>query len=820
MPRYTVYIGHEYIPYRTEFCFLYRGMPMLTTKFGTTNGCYFDDVNATGPKDWNGSAWVTGRTLTLASNEYVTGISFSGGAMGNQGIPYADATIYLSDANGNNKNQLGRVILNSSEGYDSSGLNKSGVSYKNLKGATLALSVVQAGAAHEFCVRGKCTVTITTAYDSFDLIVKNKDGGNVRSEKVNQGTTVTLSPIAVAGYTFTGWTRSDGGTVSGNSFTMPANNVTVTPNYSRNSYTITKAVSPAGAGSISAAGSAGYGDTVSVSQTPATGYTFSRWTLSSGGSVSNGRFTMPNGAVTLTAVYTKNSYAITKAVSPAGAGSITAPAGAGYNDTVTVSQTPATGYTFSRWTLSSGGNVSNNRFTMPNGAVTLTAVYTRNSYQITARVNPAGAGSVTVQGTAGYGDSVAVSQTAANGYYFSGWTLSSGGSVSNGRFTMPNGAVTVTANYLRRSVGSLNKNTVRGGETVTLNISSESAAYTHQYRINFGSGMDTGWVNVAARVSSVNITIPASWANQIPTSASKGSGTLSIRTYSGSTLIGTYESGGLTYQVPADANPTIGAITVEVQRTVDGITYANVGDVYTQGKCGVHVSVAACTPKYSASISSIRIWISGYDGQKFDRTILAASGEMSSGILTIRGETKVNIQVTDSRGLSSTITQTIQVEPYSSPIITGFRCWRVNAAGDADETGEFAQYSFSYLWSHVGTNSVSTALETQGATETNPAGSGWLLPSARKTYSILQAHEIQLSVTDSFGTTTLPFRLESGAFAMHFSANGESVAFGHAVSHTPSSGFEGTFEIGADKEFYYGNRTLKEYILDVVNGNV
>jgi len=70
------------------------------------------------------------------------------------------------------------------------------------------------------------------------------------------------------------------------------------------SYSITKNVSPSGAGTISSPSgtSAKAGSTVSLSQTPASDYEFVKWQLN-GSDLSGSSFTMPANSVTITAVY-------------------------------------------------------------------------------------------------------------------------------------------------------------------------------------------------------------------------------------------------------------------------------------------------------------------------------------------------------------------------------------------------------------------------------------------------------------------------------------------------------------------------------------
>lgn len=566
------------------------------------------------------------------------------------------------------------------------------------------------------------------------------------------------------------------------------------------------------------------GTTVTMTPSPATGYRFVRWTSSPSVTFSGNSFTMPGQAITVTPVFEKITYSITKTVIPAAGGTITAPSTATYGDRVEISAAAAAGYTFTGWSISQG-SISDGYFIMPNGNVTLTANFSRNAYAITTEVVPAGAGTISVQGTAGYGDTVAVSQTPAAGYAFKGWTVTGGTTVESGQFTMPNGPVTVKAEYYRLTTGTLDSKTLVGGSTVTLTTEHDSAEYDHDWYLEFGNIGMTGSFEGGGAQTTERIQVPASWANQIPNAQTMTGGVLTITTKKNGVTLGQTQITGLTYQVPADARPIMGAVTSAVAYTVDGVTYANPGaGIFTQGHCGINVAVGQCTAKYGASIASIRVRVHGYQGTAYDRTFTADTANFISGLLTNAGDQEYfSVVVTDSRGLTALLAQTFNVTEYAAPEITSFDTWRVDAQGAADEDGEYGQYSFSMTSTTVGTSIGRAELTVLGDTEDVTAvnkRSGWLLPSSHKSLSRLHAFDVKLRVYDAFEEQSITITLDSGNYMLHFSADGTSVAVGHAVAHTARSGYRGTFEVDEDLDFYYGNLTLKEYIQGVINGTI
>ena len=89
-------------------------------------------------------------------------------------------------------------------------------------------------------------------YITYALNGGTNGSGNPRS--FFYGNTITLANPTKTGYTFTGWTTS-GGTLSGNKLTPPASNITLTANWSINTYTNT--IGHYAAGFVNGEGDAG-----------------------------------------------------------------------------------------------------------------------------------------------------------------------------------------------------------------------------------------------------------------------------------------------------------------------------------------------------------------------------------------------------------------------------------------------------------------------------------------------------------------------------------------------------------------------------------
>jgi hypothetical protein len=481
---------------------------------------------------------------------------------------------------------------------------------------------------------------------------------------------------------------------------------------------------------------------------------------------------------------------------------------------ITLTPTPATGYELNTLTTSPSVTITNNKFTMPSQAITITATFKKKNYTISKNVNPSGAGTITVNSTAKMGDTVSISQTPAAGYYFVEWVTSPALTITNGSFTMPAQNVSITAKYLKRSTASLDKSTLTGGDTATLSINSESSAYTHKYKLSFGTNMETSLTDVAAGVNSVTITIPESWSNYIPNAETKTGGTLLVETYNGSTKIGEYTITGLVYAVPASAVPVMGTITKSIARTIGSTTYANVGDYYVQMHSGVRIEADA-TGQLGASVVSMMVELVGYSGSAYSQTEQDDEIDFTSGLLQNAGVQSIRITATDSRGRTTTATETITVTAYSQPY-GALAVRRVDLAEQDDDTGQYGKYILAKGFTAVGTNSLTVTLTSQGYSEVISADTGNILPSSRQTFQTQQEYTITVTLADAFETVTITATLRSARFILFVSADGKHLGVMKAATKATPTGKDGTIEFSDDFEIYIGNDTLADYIRSIV----
>ncbi len=767
----------------------------------TASGITF---TAAGTNKWTFSMPAAAVTVSCTFTKIDYAVTVTAGSGGSASTSKAKA----------NKGDTITITCSPNPGYKANTPTASGISF-TAAGTNKWTFTMPAAAVTVSCTFSKINYTITTA-------ASPAAGGSLAVSKnpANYNDTITLTPTAASGYQFSSYTTSPTVTVSSNQFIMPASAITVTAKFTKLSYNVTVSAGTGGTASSSAA-SAQVGDTVTITCAPGTGYKANKPTCSGVTFTSAGTnkwsFTMPAKAVTVSCTFSKLAYTVT--VSAGANGSATASkTSANYQDTITITASPNTGYKANTPTASgisfTAAGTNKWTFTMPAAATTVSITFSKVSYAITKKTSPNGAGTVTTSAnSATMGTEVTVSQTpASDAYHFNGWTVTPDSvTISSGTFTMPAQAVTIQANYLKRSTGTLNKTSMDGGSTVTLTIVPDKTTYKHKYKLSFGSGMETSLTEVAAGTTSVTISVPLNWSAQIPSATSKTGGTLTLETYNGNTKIGTYTISNLTYNVPASVVPSVGTITTSIARTIGGVTYANIGNIYTQSKCGVRVQTTAAGNQ-SSTIASIQVTLSGYTDAGHKKTVSQASVDWTSGLLTNSGTCTITVKATDSRGRTATKTKNIAVTAYNKPSGT-LRVWRVDEDGNEDPLGTYAKYEKTNTYSNIGNNSLTVTLTGGGGSATNPAASGNILPNSRKTFAQLSEYNISLTLVDAFETVTITVKLPTAQFMIYVNEDGDRIGFMQATKTTRSkNGKSGTIEFSGNHQIYIGDTMLEDYI--------
>ena len=253
----------------------------------------------------------------------------------------------------------------------------------------------------------------------------NNAGSVTGGGTYQQGQSCTVTATANTGYTFLRWTEN-GNQVSTNAsytFTVTGNR-TLVAQFQAQTYTINAIASPNYGGTVSGGGTYNYGQTCTLTATPATGYTFVNWTKQGQVVSTNAIYSF---SVTESATYQANfqaeSYMVTLTANPTEGGILTGGGTFDYGQTAYIYAEPNAGYNFVNWT--ENGEV----FTDDQGFYviimsdrTFVANFEVATFEITANVEPEEGGTVSGGGTYNYGDEVTITVVTNEDWAFQNWT--------------------------------------------------------------------------------------------------------------------------------------------------------------------------------------------------------------------------------------------------------------------------------------------------------------------------------------------------------------------------------------------------------------
>ena len=302
-------------------------------------------------------------------------------------------------------------------------------------------TVVSTDATYTFTVNESATYTayfgeplqyytVTTAVDP-DGAGYVTGGGTFQ-----ENSSITLTAVSYPGYMFNHW--QDGNTSNPRTVTV-TQDITYTAYYDLEEYTIQVYASPSNGGTVGGGGNYHYGETATLTATPANGYEFAGW---SDGNSDNPRQVIVTQAAFYVAVFNEvgtNYYTVGVLAYPEEAGYVTGGGTYEAGSNVIITAVPNTGYMFTSW---DDGDQSNPRAITVNFDMTYIAYFGQESYTITVNANPSAGGTVIGGGTYAYGEVATLRAMPNSGYTFAGW---SDGSSENPHQVTVTGNATYTA---------------------------------------------------------------------------------------------------------------------------------------------------------------------------------------------------------------------------------------------------------------------------------------------------------------------------------------------------------------------------------------
>ena len=291
-------------------------------------------------------------------------------------------------------------------------------------------NVVSTNAVYTFNVTGNhyLTANFQAQPQNYTVSVSANptNGGTVTGGGTyQQGQSCTVHATANTGYTFTNWTENGTVVSTQANYTFTVNgNRTLVAHFTAQTYTITATANPTNGGTATGGGTFNYGQSCTLTATPATGYNFVRWTKNGLQVSTNANYTFNvTESAALVAQFQLQSCAVFTSAYPVEGGTTTGGGSYLYGDNVTVTATANEGYNFINWVEDDNvvSTEANYSFTVT-GSRSLTAIFELQALEITVAIDPEEAGTIIGGGTYSYGEEVTLTIERNEDWAFQNWT--------------------------------------------------------------------------------------------------------------------------------------------------------------------------------------------------------------------------------------------------------------------------------------------------------------------------------------------------------------------------------------------------------------
>ena len=305
------------------------------------------------------------------------------------------------------------------------------------------------------------------------------------------------------------------------------------------------------------------------------------------------------------------------------------------------------------------------------------------------------------------------------------------------------------------------------GTKTTLTADRKSSSFAHT--LTWECGSYSGTIATKSSATSWNFTPELKLASVAPY-GQKVYCTYTLSTYNGSTLVGT-DSKSVWFAIPSSVKPSC---TLSLS---DSKGYASTYGGYIQGESQLSVTINA-TQAYGSPISRYSASANGttYSTRTF-----------TTSVLTKVGTNTISATVTDGRERPGSVSSNITVLAYSRPQITNLKVRRCNANGTENDRGGYGKISFHCTitpLSNKNTRACSLRYRQSGATTWTNAPAITLSAYDQDCnppviqMSDAHSYEVQINLTDAFGTASAVTSISTGYCLYHIPASGKGITFG------------------------------------------
>ena len=305
----------------------------------------------------------------------------------------------------------------------------------------------------------------------------------------------------------------------------------------------------------------------------------------------------------------------------------------------------------------------------------------------------------------------------------------------------------------------------------TINLPRASAGFTHDVSYHFGTL--TGTIATGAGVTT-SWTPDMNLLTQI-TNAASGTGTITVVTKSGATVIG---SKGVNFRLNAPAS-VVPNVTQVLWDDANTTVKANIG-AFVQGLSLISGAVTS-EALYGASITEERI--------RIGTTIVPENNPIQitgSGTVSAFGE------AVDTRGRLGSLASSFPVLPYNPPLVNSWQVRRADASGTPSDTGQHLRLDLNALVSSL----KPAATEKNAMTisvRTRPVGGAWTTRNALNpgiTYNsnvlitggaaflVSASYVVEVSIVDKTGVSATVIATTVPTATVTLDLNGTKVGVG------------------------------------------
>ena len=362
------------------------------------------------------------------------------------------------------------------------------------------------------------------------------------------------------------------------------------------------------------------------------------------------------------------------------------------------------------------------------------------------------------------------------GYAFLGWSLSPNATSASyqpgGTITVSNSGTTTLYAVWKAQASVLSDATNANITEKTTVTWTNYGSFTNKLRFIFGS-VDSGEISVSG--TSYQYTLPSSWYAQIPT-ATSGTATVYLYTYSNGTLIGTSSRTFTAYVkstvVPSINNPTATAVNAK-------------WGLFLQKYSSAVISVSGGAGGSGATVQSYSITGFGVD---YSVNTNDSSASTTTPIFTTAGTFAYTVKITDSRGRTTSKTVSVTVTAYTEPAISSLVGARCNSDGTLNPTtGTSIKATAVFTFSAVGSNTLTRTLSykkhSSGSYTTAQTGinSGTSYVIAAGVAEISSSYDVRVVITDSLNNSASYVIVVPPVVGIAFGLKNDRARFGGPV---------------------------------------